>query len=161
VRAHASHHASREYAQLAREILEEAKETDRRDDELYGERRGDELPLELATVEGRRGWLREAKQRLQAERDANPKPVPRSRPARVKEAKCRLEEELWTDHRANDAYEAYRARGEAVEPVFANMKFNRRFDRFQRRGRSACHSEWRLIDATHNLLTLHTALQTA
>jgi hypothetical protein len=34
-------------------------------------------------------------------------------------------------------------------------KFNRRADRFQRRGRSACRSEWRLITATHNLLKLH------
>src|ERR1019366_8946588 len=109
--ANASHHANRDYEQLARELLEEAKETDRRQDELYGDRRGDELPPELATDQGRRGWLREAKQRLQAERDATPKPVPRSRPPRVKEAKRRLEEELWVEHRANDAYEAYRARG--------------------------------------------------
>ena len=42
-----------------------------------------------------------------------------------------------------------------VEPVFAHTKFNRRIDRFQRRGRSACRSEWRLIAATHNLLKLH------
>jgi len=55
----------------------------------------------------------------------------------------------------------YRRRQETVEPVFANTKFNRRFDRFQRRGRAACHSEWRLINATHNLLKLHTALQAA
>jgi len=33
--------------------------------------------------------------------------------------------------------------------------FNRRIDRFQRRGRSAARSEWRLITATHNLLKLH------
>ena len=111
VHANASHHANRDYGQLAREILEEAKETDRREDELYGDRRGDELPPELATAEGRRAWLREAKQRLGAERDANPQPVPRSRPARVKQAKRRLEEELWTEQRANAAYEAYRARG--------------------------------------------------
>jgi transposase len=318
--ANASHHANRDYEQLAREILEEAKAIDAAEDKLYGDRRGDELPPELATAEGRRAWLREAKQRLQAERDANPQPVPQSRPARVKEAKRRLEEELWVEQRANDAYEAYRARGvdrrgrrlhhhrsqpytppatpvgkvnvtdpdsknlkaprgyvqgynaqavvneqqiviaaeintgssdfghlgpivdaalrelqvagvdeqpgvivadagywhqqqmeqitsqgipvlvppdadkrkgprpgwdgglyafmravletelgktlyrkrqETVEPVFANTKFNRRFDRFQRRGRAACHSEWRLITATHNLLKLHTALQAA
>jgi hypothetical protein len=55
----------------------------------------------------------------------------------------------------------YRKRQETVEPVFANTKFNRHFDRFQRRGRAACHSEWRLITATHNLLKLHTALQAA
>jgi hypothetical protein len=36
--------------------------------------------------------------------------VPRSRPKRVNEAKRRLEEELWTEVRANAAYEAYRAR---------------------------------------------------
>jgi hypothetical protein len=42
-----------------------------------------------------------------------------------------------------------------VEPVFAHTKFNRRCDRFLRRGRSACRSEWRLINATHNLLKLH------
>ena len=42
-----------------------------------------------------------------------------------------------------------------IEPVFANTKFNRRIDRFQRRGRSAARSEWRLITATHNLLKLH------
>src|SRR5215218_275333 len=37
--------------------------------------------------------------------------VPRSRPKRLKEAKRRLEEELWTEQRATEAYEAYRARG--------------------------------------------------
>jgi hypothetical protein len=42
-----------------------------------------------------------------------------------------------------------------IEPVGANTKFNRRIDRFQRRGRSAARSEWRLITATHNLLKLH------
>jgi hypothetical protein len=55
----------------------------------------------------------------------------------------------------------YRQRQETVEPVFANTTFNRRFDRFQRRGRAACHSDWRLITATHNLLKLHTALHAA
>jgi hypothetical protein len=320
VHADASHHANRNYEQLAREILEEAKAIDAAEDELYGDRRGDELPPELSTAEGRRAWLREAKQRLQAARDANPKPVPQSRPARVKEAKRRLEEERWTEQRANEAYEAYRARGvdksgrrlhhnrtqsytppatpagkvnvtdpdcknlkaprgyiqgynaqavvnehqvviaaeintgssdfghlgpmvqaaqreleaagiseqpgvivadagywhqaqmaevtsqgipvlippdadkrkgtrpgwhggpyafmrrvletdlgralyrrrqELVEPMFANTKFNRGFTRFQRRGRAACRSEWRLIAATHNLLKLHTARQAA
>src|SRR5207249_2828872 len=61
--------------------------------------------------EGRQRWLREAKQRLEAERAANPRPVPRSRGERVKEAKRRLEEELWTEVRANAAYEHYRAHG--------------------------------------------------
>ena len=38
-----------------------------------------------------------------------------------------------------------------VEPVFAQIKANRRIERFKRRGRAAARSEWRLIAATHNL----------
>jgi DDE family transposase len=49
----------------------------------------------------------------------------------------------------------YGKRKSLIEPVFANTKFNRGFDRFLRRGRAACRSEWRLIAATHNLLKLH------
>jgi hypothetical protein len=312
VHANASHHANRDYEQIAREILQEAAEVDAAEDEQFGDRRGDELPEELSTAQGRRGWLREAKQRLDAEREQRARPIPASRPARLKESKRRLEEELWTECRANAAYEAYRARGvmkdgrrfggppkpyrppatpagkmnltdpdsrnvktprgymqgynaqavvtgghvviaaeintdspdfghlepmvssaqaelagagvieapsivladagywhqqqmEAIvdrgmqvlippdagkrkgarpgwdgglyafmrrvlstdhggglyakrqgmiEPVFAQTKFNRRIDRFQRRGRAACRSEWRLITATHNLLKL-------
>jgi len=313
MRANASQHAARDYEQLAREILAEADTVDREEDERYGEARGDELPPEFQTDHGRKGWLREAKQRLDAKRAEEAKPIPRSRPERLRESKRRLEEELATEQRANDAYETYRARGvmkdgrrfgggskpyeppekpagkmnvtdpdsrnvktprgymqgynaqaatneqqiviaaevtisssdfghlepmvnatqselqaagvtealevvvadagywhqkqmEAVinhgiqilippdagkrrgarpgwdggayahmrrvlatdhggglyakrkamiEPVFANTKFNRRIDRFQRRGRSAARSEWRLITATHNLLKLH------
>jgi len=313
VHANASQHAARDYEQLAREILGEADAVDREEDERYGEARGDELPPEFQTEHGRKGWLREAKQRLDAKRAEEAKPIPRSRPERLRESKRRLEEERATEQRANDAYEAYRARGvmkdgrrfgggnkpyqppetpegkvnvtdpdsrnvktprgymqgynaqaaateqqiviaaevtiassdfghlepmvaatqtelkaagmtdaievvladagywhqkqmEAVinrsiqilippdagkrrgtrpgwdggayahmrrvletdlggglyrkrkamiEPVFANTKFNRRIDRFQRRGRSAARSEWRLITATHNLLKLH------
>ena len=49
----------------------------------------------------------------------------------------------------------YRRRASMIEPVFADTKFNRGIDRFLRRGRAACRSEWRLINATHNLLKLH------
>src|SRR5215207_3280388 len=121
VLANASRNENLDYEQLAREIVEEAKAVDAAEDELYGEARGDELPPEFATAQGRRGWLREAKQRLEAERAASPQPVSRSRPKRVKEAKRRLEEELFTEVRANRAYEAYRARG--------RMKDGRRFGR--------------------------------
>ena len=51
--------------------------------------------------------------------------------------------------------ELYARRQQLAEPVFANTKFNRRMDRFRRRGRSAVRTEWRLITATHNLLKLH------
>ncbi|HEX2310764.1 MAG TPA: transposase [Vicinamibacterales bacterium] len=49
----------------------------------------------------------------------------------------------------------YAKRQGMIEPVFAHTKFNRRMDRFQRRGRSAARSEWRLMTATHNLLKLY------
>ncbi len=49
--------------------------------------------------------------------------------------------------------ELYLKRTAMIEPVFGDTKFNRKIDRFQRRGRAACHSEWRLITATHNLLS--------
>jgi transposase len=313
VHANASQHSNRDYEQIAREILEQAAEIDRLEDEQFGDARGDELPPELQTEQGRRGWLRDAKRRLEEKRAEEARPIPRSRPERLKESKRRLEEELWTECQANAAYEAYRARGvmrdgrrfggppkpyqppetpagkmnvtdpdsrnvktprgymqgynaqavcneqqivvaaevntdspdfghlepmvtaaqselEAagitetprvvvadagywhqvqmenvinrgievlippdagkrkgarpgwdgglyafmrrvlatehggglyrkrqgmIEPVFAQTKFNRRIDRFQRRGRSAARSEWRLITATHNLLKLH------
>src|ERR671914_745888 len=313
VHANASQHATRSYEEIAREILAEADAVDAAEDERFGERRGDELPPELATAQGRRGWLREAKRRLDEQRAAEARPIPKSRPERLREGKRRLEEEHDVHCRANEAYEAYRARGvmkdgrrfgrpptpytppptpqgkvnvtdpdsrnvktprgymqgynaqavcndnqivvaaeinadspdfghlepmvsaaerelagagiaEApavvvadagywhhdqmdavasrgiqilippdagkrrgarpgwdggryafmrrvletdlgkqlyrkrqvtIEPVFANTKFNRRIDRFLRRGRSACRSEWRLITATHNLLKLH------
>jgi transposase len=109
--ANASRDATRTYEQLAKEILEEADATDQAEDEQFGERRGDELPLELRTGEGRRKWLADAKRQLDEERAKEAKPVPKSRPARVKEAKRRLEEELFTEQRANELYEAYRARG--------------------------------------------------
>jgi transposase len=111
VAANASRNENLDYEQIARELVEQAIATDAAEDELYGEARGDELPEQWRSGEGRRAWLRDAKKRLEAERAANPKPVPRNRDKRVKEAKRRLDEELWTEVRANDAYEAFRARG--------------------------------------------------
>src|SRR4051795_8867512 len=48
----------------------------------------------------------------------------------------------------------YAKRQTMIEPIFADTKFNRRIDRFLRRGRSAARSEWRLANAAHNLLKL-------
>jgi hypothetical protein len=51
--------------------------------------------------------------------------------------------------------ELYGKRQPMIEPVFANTKFNRKLNRFHRRGRAAVRTEWRLITATHNLVKLH------
>ncbi len=313
VHANASRDATRDYDQIAKEILAEADAIDREEDEQLGDARGYELPPQLQTSQGRRGWLRDAKRRLDEKRATEARPISRSRPDRLRESKRRLEDELAAERRANAAYESYRARGvmkdgrrfgrppdpyappatptgnvnltdpdsqlvkatrgwiqgynaqaitneqqiviaaevtidspdfghlepmidaartelekagvtdiphvvvadagywhqpqmesivnhgvqvlvppdagkrkgsrpgwdggayafmrrvlatEAgrelyrqrqamIEPVFGQTKFNRRIDRFQRRGRAACSSEWRLVTATHNLLKLH------
>jgi transposase len=68
VHANASQHAARDYEQLAREILAEADQVDREEDERYGDARGDELPPEFQSAHGRKGRLREAKQRLDSKR---------------------------------------------------------------------------------------------
>jgi transposase len=160
VQANASRTANRGYEQIAREILAEAAETDRREDELYGEARGDELPEQLRTSAGRRAalrrardelereraserdaeaqteapegvvaeldperfvtrahgrrvWLREGRRALEERRASEGRPVPRSRAARLAESARRLEEELEVEQQANAAYEAWRERGTA------------------------------------------------
>jgi transposase len=160
ISANASMNANRDFGQIAREILEEAAETDRREDELYGRERGDELPEHLRTREGRRKALREAKERLdrereqaddagdengdevaleldpqrfvtrpvgrrawvregrralEAKREREARPIPQERTDRLFEACRRLDEELDYEHAAHRAYEAWRARGIAAD----------------------------------------------
>jgi hypothetical protein len=159
--ANASVNANRDFRQIAREILEDAAETDRREDELYGRERGDELPEHLRTREGRRKALREAKERLERERrqpaqpasddeddavaveldpeqfvtrpqgrrawvregrralegqrEREARPIARDRIDRLFEACRRLEEELAFEHASHRAYEAWRSRGIAAD----------------------------------------------
>ncbi len=156
--ANASRDANVNYDQIAREVIADAIATDAAEDELYGERRGDELPEELQTeagrrewlarelahdraaqqhpspevsehefdaerivsrVQGRAGWLREAKRQLDQDRWRDATNVPRSRSPRLREAGRRLEDDLIAERRGNTAYEAYRAQGK--------MKDGRRF----------------------------------
>jgi len=70
IAADASGQANMNYEQIAREILADAIATDRAEDELYGDRRGDELPAELADPTTRRQRLRAAKAELEAEWEA-------------------------------------------------------------------------------------------
>jgi hypothetical protein len=74
VHASASQHQNLDYDAIAREILAEADAVDRAEDERFGERRGDELPPELSTAQGRRGWLRDARRRLDERRAAEARP---------------------------------------------------------------------------------------
>jgi transposase len=115
IAAAATHHSNRTYQQIAEEILKEAAEIDAREDELYGEARGDELPEGFRTSAERRQRLREAKQALEEERKANAKPVPRDRQKRLGECKKRLEEDLKLERRVAKEHEAWRERGIAKD----------------------------------------------
>jgi transposase len=80
------------YRGLVREILREAEEIDRREDELFGEHSGDELPEPLRTPDGRRQALADAKRPIEerkgrkvkdgpvAELSADPEAVVLARP---------------------------------------------------------------------------------
>lgn len=73
LRAHASLEANRTIEALreeARRIVDEAEAVDAREDELFGERRGDELPAELADPATRAGRIRRLLEELDAERAA-------------------------------------------------------------------------------------------
>jgi transposase len=81
----ASRESIRDFAQLAREIVAEAKAIDEAEDELYGEERGDELPEELRTREGRAEFFRRAREQhaRDQEREASgPELVPN--PGRIR-----------------------------------------------------------------------------
>lgn len=67
------------------EILKEAERIDREEDELYGDARGDELPEHLRTPEGRRAALKEAKQRLDQERQRRELEEPHRQPVPLAE----------------------------------------------------------------------------
>ena len=137
-----------DYGQVAREIIEQAIATDEREDEEHGDARGDELPEELATDEGRRswlarglsarqepvgqpdqaapaaevfdpevivargqgrdGWIREAKRRLDDARTRVPSEVPRSREQRLRDAGRRLTEDLDAERQGQQAWEQWR-----------------------------------------------------
>jgi transposase len=49
----------------------------------------------------------------------------------------------------------YKKRAASIEPVFAQIKHNRRIRSITRRGLAAADSEWKLICATHNLLKVY------
>jgi Transposase domain (DUF772) len=81
-------------------IIEEAIETDRREDELYGDKRGDELPDELADPRTRKARIKELLEQARAEREAA-------------EAE---RERLITEHEQHLARTGKRKRGRPLKP---------------------------------------------
>jgi len=88
-------------------------------------------------------------------RGIDPLVSPDARAGRRTASRQALARELRERLDSPDGRALYRARAQIIEPIFGQLKANRRMDRFLRRGLAACRSEWRLITATHNLLKLH------
>jgi len=109
--ADASGHANADHEAIAREILAEAGRVDAEEDELYGERRGDELPEGLRTRRGRKEWIREALRRQREELEEDPEPVPRDRADRLEICRRRLVEEHRTVVEAHHDYDEAKAAG--------------------------------------------------
>src|SRR5437764_6809277 len=63
----ASRARNEEFGKIAEEIVEQVKAADEAEDELFGEARGDELPEQLRTPEGRREFFRQARRTLAGE----------------------------------------------------------------------------------------------
>jgi len=52
---------------------------------------------------------------------------------------------------APDGRGQYGQRFATVEPVFANIRYNKRFDRFTLRGRAKVEAHWQLFCLVHNI----------
>jgi transposase len=89
IAGNASPEVNREFDQLAREIVAEARATDEAEDELYGEARGDELPEQLRTPQGRREFFRQVKREL--EREDEPRELSEPEPERAEELSLELD----------------------------------------------------------------------
>ncbi len=103
IAGNASPEVNHEFDRIAREVLAEARATDEAEDELYGEARGDELPEQLRTPEGRREFFRQARRRPPA-RTSTPS-RPRS-PRRRRRRRCRSSSTRrgsWRAHRGGRA----------------------------------------------------------
>jgi len=94
---------------LARELARERATADE-GSEPAAEHEFDQERI-VARVQGRHGWLLEAKRQLDQDRWRDAVNVPRSRSTRLRAAGRRLEDELATERRGNQAYENYRAHG--------------------------------------------------
>jgi transposase len=99
--------------------LERELTADRKDDGSSAEQGEFDQQRIVARVQGRHGWLLDAKRQLDQKRWRDVRPVARSRTARVRDAAARLEDEVDAERRGNRAYEQYRAYG--------RMKDGRRF----------------------------------
>jgi transposase len=155
----ASGESTRDFEEIAREILAEAKATDEAEDELYGDERGDELPEQLRTREGRAEFFRQARERRAGEpgedQQLEPEPEPaeeaefefdterivarhQGRQGWTREAHRQLEQRRWEqpDHISRAREERLLLAGERLEAGRdAQVAANRAYEDYRENGR--------------------------
>jgi Transposase DDE domain/Transposase domain (DUF772) len=153
----ASRESTRDFGEIAREILAEAKATDEAEDELYGDQRGDELPEQLRTREGRAEFFRQARERRAGEtpegEQLEPTPVQedafefdterivarhQGREGWTREARRQLERRRWeqSDHVARAREDRLMLAGERLEAERdAKIAANRAYEDYRENGR--------------------------
>ena len=151
--ANANRDQNVDYDRIAREILEEAKAVDAAEDELYGDKRGDELPEELTTPEGRRAWLKRELARERAERTEASEPVQggpyefdagqivarvQGREGWWREAKHQLERDRWATTAAIPRERAQRLLDGGLlleDELTAKLRGNDAYEHYRKTGR--------------------------
>jgi transposase len=161
IAANASRERNQEFGQIAKEIVEQVKATDGAEDEQFGEARGDELPEQLRTPEGRRQFFRRAGQKLKGDagageldEDAEPsaeaereyefdpeRMVTRSPGRRgwLREAERQLEQQRWGDPDPIPRSRAWRlllAAGRLEDELGAERAGNEAYEDYRAHGRT-------------------------
>jgi hypothetical protein len=132
-----------------RRLLEQAEAVDEEEDARYGrDRRGDELPAELARRETRIQKIREAKraleERARAEAESKEQPPQEGKP----KAKDQFN---FTDPESR----IMQGPDRFLQAYNTQIKQVRGFRQFLLRGLQKVQGEWSLICLTHNILKLH------
>jgi transposase len=70
IAGNASPEVNHPFEQIASELVAEVRATDEAEDEAFGEGRGDELPEQLRSAEGRREFFRQAREQMRREQDS-------------------------------------------------------------------------------------------
>ncbi len=151
--------ATRDFGRLAREIVAEHRATDEAEDELYGDARGDELPEQLRTSEGRREFFARAGEKLRAaaaeefsEREAEERVEPefefdeerivartQGREGWLREARRQLEQHRWQnpDRVPRERIERLLLAAERLEvDLAAECRGNRAYEQFKEHRRA-------------------------
>jgi transposase len=163
VRANASRHKAMSYARMADrepeleaivgQILDEAEQVDREEDERFGDARGDELPEHLRTKQGRLEAIRKAKADL--ENEARDKAAEHARAKERKKAERRGDDPDDPDAVAQIEQAAAEAAAVAVPKPKAQRNFTDPESRIMKTSDGSfhqCYNAQAVVDEAHQVI---------